>query len=74
MLVPPPERLRGQPLPVASGITEVPDGHTLNPMLQHWATAIHPPKLNLGYVGFIVPFAFAIGSLIAKETPREPLQ
>jgi cytochrome c-type biogenesis protein CcmF len=63
-----------QMLAVGRGITEVPDGNGLNPLLQHWAMVIHPPMLYLGYVGFIVPFAFAIGSLIAKETPREPLQ
>jgi len=28
---------------------------------------IHPPMLYLGYVGFVVPFAFAIGSLITKQ-------
>jgi cytochrome c-type biogenesis protein CcmF len=28
---------------------------------------IHPPMLYLGYVGFVVPFAFAVGSLIAKQ-------
>jgi len=28
---------------------------------------IHPPMLYLGYVGFTVPFAFAIGSLITKQ-------
>ena len=29
--------------------------------------AIHPPMLYLGYVGFAVPFAFAIGSLITRQ-------
>ncbi|MCX6637896.1 MAG: heme lyase CcmF/NrfE family subunit [Acidobacteria bacterium] len=56
-----------QVLAVGRGITEVPDGNGLNPLLQHWAMVIHPPMLYLGYVGFIVPFAFAIGSLIARE-------
>jgi cytochrome c-type biogenesis protein CcmF len=56
-----------QVLAVGRGITEVADGNGLNPLLQHWAMVIHPPMLYLGYVGFIVPFAFAIGSLIAKE-------
>ena len=28
---------------------------------------IHPPMLYLGYVGFVVPFAFAIASLITKQ-------
>jgi cytochrome c-type biogenesis protein CcmF len=49
------------------GITGVPDGQGLNPLLQHWGMAIHPPMLYLGYVGSIVPFAFALGSLIRRE-------
>ena len=36
----------------------------LNPLLQHPAMAMHPPMLYLGYVGFSIPFAFAMGSLI----------
>ena len=35
----------------------------LNPMLRHWAMAIHPPLLYLGFVGFIIPFAYAVGAL-----------
>lgn len=56
-----------QVLAVGRGITAVPDGQGLNPLLQHWAMQIHPPMLYLGYVGFVVPFAFAIGSLITKQ-------
>src|SRR5580693_7918350 len=47
-------------------ITTVPDGMGLNPLLQYWAMVIHPPMLYLGYVGFAVPFAFAMASLISK--------
>jgi cytochrome c-type biogenesis protein CcmF len=47
-------------------ITAVPDGNGLSPLLQYPAMAIHPPMLYLGYVGFSVPFAFAIGSLITR--------
>ena len=43
------------------------DGQGLNPLLQYWTMVIHPPMLYLGYVGFVVPFAFAIGSLITKQ-------
>lgn len=40
------------------------DGPGPNPLLQnHILVAFHPPMLYLGYVGFVVPFAFAIGSL-----------
>jgi len=56
-----------QVLAVGRGITEVPDGNGLNPLLQYWSMAIHPPMLYLGYVGFIVPFAFAMGSLITRQ-------
>jgi cytochrome c-type biogenesis protein CcmF len=48
-------------------ITAVPDGNGLSPLLQYPAMAIHPPMLYLGYVGFSVPFAFAIGSLITRQ-------
>jgi len=56
-----------QMLAVNKDITAVPDGNGLNPLLQYPAMAIHPPMLYLGYVGFSVPFAFAIGSLITRQ-------
>ena len=40
------------------------DGHGLNPMLQNPAMMYHPPTLFLGYVGFTVPYAFAMAALI----------
>lgn len=39
------------------------DGRDLNPLLQDPGLAIHPPLLYLGYVGFAVPFAFALAVL-----------
>ncbi len=54
-------------LTVGKGITAVPDGKGLNPLLQYWTMVIHPPILYLGYVGFVVPFAFALGSLITRQ-------
>src|SRR5215472_3747083 len=54
-------------LAVDKAVTAVPDGNGLNPLLQYPAMAIHPPMLYLGYVGFAVPFAFAIGSLITRQ-------
>ena len=56
-----------QMLAVDKLITAVPDGNGLSPLLQYPAMAIHPPMLYLGYVGFSVPFAFAIGSLITRQ-------
>ena len=55
-----------QVLAVDKVVTSVADGMGLNPLLQYWAMVIHPPFLYLGYVGFAVPFAFAIASLIEK--------
>src|SRR5919108_636217 len=41
------------------------DGPGPNPLLQnHVLVAFHPPMLYLGYVGFTVPFAFAIAALV----------
>src|SRR6476646_10128665 len=42
------------------------DGAGLNPLLQYPEMVIHPPMLYLGYVGFTVPFAFALGALAMK--------
>jgi len=39
------------------------DGQGLNPLLRHPGMIWHPPTLYLGFVGFLVPFAFAIASL-----------
>ena len=43
------------------------DGQGLNPLLQYWAMVVHPPILYLGYIGFMVPFAFAIGALATRQ-------
>src|SRR5574344_2131336 len=40
------------------------DGHDLNPLLQDPGLIFHPPMLYIGYVGFSVPFAFAIAALL----------
>ena len=45
------------------------DGPGPNPLLQnHLLMAFHPPMLYLGYVGFTVPFAFALASLLTGRT------
>ncbi|MFB3922223.1 MAG: heme lyase CcmF/NrfE family subunit [Terriglobia bacterium] len=43
------------------------DGNGLNPLLQYHSMVIHPPMLYLGYVGFVVPFAFAMAALITRQ-------
>jgi len=51
--------------PFALGPKGVLDGPGPNPLLQnHILVLFHPPILYLGYVGFTVPFAFAIGALV----------
>src|SRR5450432_295961 len=42
------------------------DGAGLNSLLQYPEMVIHPPMLYLGYVGFTVPFAFALAALVMK--------
>ena len=40
------------------------DGRDLNPLLQDFALAVHPPMLYVGYVGFSVAFAFAVAAML----------
>jgi len=47
------------------------DGNGLSPLLRNPAMLIHPPMLYTGYVGFSIPFAFAVGSLITRRTGAE---
>ena len=42
------------------------NGQDLDPLLQDPGMAIHPPMLYMGYVGFSVPYAFAMAALITK--------
>jgi cytochrome c-type biogenesis protein CcmF len=53
-----PGYVAGSPIPA--------DGNGLNPLLQYPEMVIHPPMLYLGYVGFSVPFAFALGALMMR--------
>ncbi|MDP6084718.1 MAG: heme lyase CcmF/NrfE family subunit [Nitrospinota bacterium] len=53
-------------------LTPIPaDGRGLNPLLQDPGMVIHPPNLYLGYVGWTVPFAFAIGALVTGRLGEE---
>src|SRR5687768_1140793 len=47
------------------------DGEGLNPLLQNYWMAIHPPSLYLGFVGCTVPFAFCIAALITGRLDNE---
>ena len=54
-----------------AGSTAVPlqaDGRGLNPLLRHPGMIIHPPMLYLGFVSFVIPYAFAMAALITGRT------
>jgi cytochrome c-type biogenesis protein CcmF len=44
------------------------DGRGLNPLLRHPGMVIHPPMLYLGFVSFVIPFAFAIAALMTRRS------
>jgi cytochrome c-type biogenesis protein CcmF len=48
-----------------------PDGKDLNPLLQDPAMVVHPPMLYLGYVGFSIPFSFAMSALFSGRLGEE---
>lgn len=50
------------------------DGKGLNPLLRHPGMIIHPPMLYLGFVSFVIPFAFAIAALITNRTDDRWIQ
>jgi cytochrome c-type biogenesis protein CcmF len=44
------------------------NGYGLNPLLRHPGMIIHPPMQYLGFVSFVIPYAFAISALITNRT------
>jgi cytochrome c-type biogenesis protein CcmF len=44
------------------------DGRGLNPLLRHPGMIVHPPLLYLGFVSFVIPYAFAMATLITGRT------
>ncbi len=42
----------------------------MNALLEHWAMAIHPPTLFIGYAGLTIPFAYAIAALITNDPSK----
>ncbi|HST42442.1 MAG TPA: heme lyase CcmF/NrfE family subunit [Conexibacter sp.] len=50
------------------------EGMGLNPLLRHPAMMFHPPALYSGYTLFSIPFAFAIGALVANRLNAEWIQ
>lgn len=51
---------------MSAGFTP-PNGRGLNPILQNYWNAIHPPILFIGYAAMSVPFVFAVAGLIKRE-------
>lgn len=47
------------------------EGLGLNPLFENIGMILHPPILLVGYVGFTIPFAFAIAALLAKRLDNE---
>ncbi len=50
--------------PAGSQLIVPVDGRGLNPLLRHPGMVIHPPMLYLGFVSFVIPFAFGIAALV----------
>lgn len=58
------EVLQSMVRPANAFLIYPPDGLGLNPLLQHPGMIIHPPMLYAGFAGSIIPFSFAIASLV----------
>ena len=54
--------------PAGSILATVRDGRGLNPLLRHPGMIIHPPMLYLGFVSFVIPYAFAIAALVTGRS------
>ncbi len=58
--------------PFQTYVSTIPaDGEGLNPLLQNYWMIIHPPSLYMGFVGWSVPFAFAISALATGRLHEE---
>ena len=54
--------------PAGTSLYTPPDGSGMNPLLRHPGMIIHPPMLYLGFVAFVIPYAFAMAALITGRT------
>ncbi len=50
------------------------DGRGLNPLLRHPGMVFHPPMLYLGFVSFVIPFAFAVAALATGRSDDRWIQ
>lgn len=53
--------------PINSILIAPPEGQGLPALLNHSGMIFHPPALYLGFIAFIIPFAFAIAALITRK-------
>lgn len=51
----------------AGGLNAMASMLGMNTLLEHWAMAIHPPTLFIGYAGLTIPFAYAISALVVND-------
>ncbi|MCC6955326.1 MAG: heme lyase CcmF/NrfE family subunit [Anaerolineales bacterium] len=54
--------------PAGATLASMRDGQGLNPLLRHPGMIVHPPMLYLGFVAFVIPYAFAIAALVTGRT------
>jgi cytochrome c-type biogenesis protein CcmF len=54
--------------PAGTFAVSIQNGQGLNPLLRHPGMVIHPPMLYLGFVSFVIPYAFAMAALITGRT------
>jgi cytochrome c-type biogenesis protein CcmF len=54
--------------PANATLIEPRDGRGLNPLLRHPGMIIHPPMLYLGFVAFVIPYAFAVAAMISGRS------
>ncbi len=52
----------------SGNLTAMAEALGMSPLLEHWAQAIHPPTLFIGYAGLTIPFAYAIAALIVNDS------
>ncbi len=58
--------------PFATWLTQAPtDGKGLNPLLQTYWMAIHPPSLYIGFVAATIPFSFGVGALASGRLDNQ---
>lgn len=55
----------------SGNLTSAASAFGMNTLLEHWAMAIHPPTLFVGYAGLTVPFAYAIAAIIVNDSSKE---